>query len=162
MRTTRWLASGLLCLMLALAGSPVRAQDGDLKPAQKVKRDRYVLSAEELAEHPDLTNAYDAVRALRPGFLKGSRPAPTGSVLGPDGTTKVTDYGARPTSAGTLVFPVVYFDEKTYMTLEDLKTIRVADVLEIRYFMAADFQRRYGYTVEAGALVVKQQPRRPE
>jgi hypothetical protein len=45
----------------------------DVKPTQKVKRDKYVLTAEEIAERPDITNAYDAVKLLRSQFLKATR-----------------------------------------------------------------------------------------
>ena len=49
------------------------AQSVDVKPTQKVKRDKYVLTAEEIAERPDITNAYDAVKLLRSQFLKATR-----------------------------------------------------------------------------------------
>src|SRR4026207_1452644 len=66
---------------LALAGiaAPVlaalrAAQDVELKPA-KVKRDKNVLTADEIAERPDLTTAYDAIKLLRPNFLRTVRRA---------------------------------------------------------------------------------------
>lgn len=60
-------------LVSAALAAPVQAQQVDLKPGAKPKRDKYVITAQEIAERPELTNAYDAVKLLRPEFLKTTR-----------------------------------------------------------------------------------------
>ena len=73
MQKRRWTAlavAGALAVVLAV---PAGAQSVDVKPTQKVKRDKYVLTAEEIAERPDITNAYEAVKLLRSQFLKATR-----------------------------------------------------------------------------------------
>ncbi len=73
MRIARWTSFAVAAVVAAVLVTPVRAQQVEIKPAVKVKRDKYVLTAEEIAERPDITNAYDAVRLLRPTFLRPTR-----------------------------------------------------------------------------------------
>lgn len=73
MRIIRWTALALAGALAAVAVAPAAAQSVDVKPQQKVKRDKYVLTAEEIAERSDITNAYDAVKLLRAQFLKTTR-----------------------------------------------------------------------------------------
>jgi len=73
MRIMRWTALALAGAVTAVAAAPAAAQSVDVKPTTKVKRDKYVLTAEEIAERPDITNAYDAVKLLRSQFLKTTR-----------------------------------------------------------------------------------------
>ena len=62
---------GALVALVALP-HPVRAQQVELKPKEKekVKRDRSVVTADEIAEHPDLNNAYDLIKSLRSQWLR--------------------------------------------------------------------------------------------
>ncbi|HSE51173.1 MAG TPA: hypothetical protein VLB00_03240 [Gemmatimonadales bacterium] len=73
MQKRRWTALAVASALAALLVAPAGAQSVDVKPTQKVKRDKYVLTAEEIAERPDITNAYDAVKLLRSQFLKATR-----------------------------------------------------------------------------------------
>ncbi len=73
MRTLRWTALALAGVLVASVSVPARAQNVEIKPTSKAKHDKYVLTAEEIAERNDITNAYDAVRLLRPNFLKQIR-----------------------------------------------------------------------------------------
>ena len=73
MRMRRWTALAVAGAMAAVLAIPAGAQSVDVKPTQKVKRDKYVLTAEEIGERPDITNAYDAVKLLRAQFLKATR-----------------------------------------------------------------------------------------
>ncbi len=73
MRISRWTSLALAAVVAAVLVTPVSAQEVEIKPAAKVKRDKYVLTAEEIAERPDIANAYDAVKLLRPNFLKPTR-----------------------------------------------------------------------------------------
>jgi len=74
---------------LALAGSlvgvlvaptPIRAQQVDIKPSPKVKKDKYVITREEIAERTDLVSGYDVVKSLRNQWLRVTRSS--GSALG--------------------------------------------------------------------------------
>jgi len=69
----RWTALAVAGALAVVAIAPAAAQSVDVKPTTKVKRDKYVLTAEEIAERPDITNAYDAVKLLRYQFLKTTR-----------------------------------------------------------------------------------------
>jgi hypothetical protein len=73
MRTLRWTALALVGVLAASVAVPARAQNVEIKPTSKAKHDKYVLTAEEIAERNDITNAYDAVKLLRPNFLKQTR-----------------------------------------------------------------------------------------
>ena len=73
MQKRRWTALAVAGALAAVLVAPAGAQSVDVKPTQKVKRDKYVLTAEEIAERPDITNAYDAVKLLRSPFLKATR-----------------------------------------------------------------------------------------
>jgi len=73
MQMRRWTALAMAGVLAAALVAPAGAQSVDVKPTQKVKRDKYVLTAEEIAERPDISNAYDAVKLLRSQFLKATR-----------------------------------------------------------------------------------------
>jgi len=69
----RWTALAVAGALAAVVVAPAAAQSVEVKPTEKVKRDKYVLTAEEIAERPEITNAYDAVKLLRSQFLKTTR-----------------------------------------------------------------------------------------
>lgn len=73
MRMLRWTALAVAGALAAVVVAPAAAQSVEVKPTEKVKRDKYVLTAEEIAERPEITNAYDAVKLLRSQFLKTTR-----------------------------------------------------------------------------------------
>jgi hypothetical protein len=73
MRYTRWVALALVTVLSTAGAESGSAQAVEVKPTVKVKRDKYVLTAEEIAERPDLSSAYDAVKLLRAQFLKTTR-----------------------------------------------------------------------------------------
>jgi hypothetical protein len=73
MRMNRWTALALAGMAALVVTAPASAQDVEIKPAAKVKRDKYVLTAEEIAERPEIKDAYEAVKLLRPNFLKATR-----------------------------------------------------------------------------------------
>ena len=73
MRNSRWTALAVAALVAGVFVTPVRAQEVEIKPSAKVKRDKYILTADEIAERADIANAYEAVKLLRPNFLKATR-----------------------------------------------------------------------------------------
>jgi hypothetical protein len=91
-------ALSLASVFAAALVAPAGAQSVELKPTAKIKRDKYVITAEEIAEHPELTDGYDAVRLLRNQWLRPSRTS--GSALSSFGSggDRPPPGGCRPNS----------------------------------------------------------------
>ena len=66
----RWTSLALAGILVVALAAPVAAQEVELKPARKVKVDKYLITAEEIADRPEMSTAYDVVKLLRPNFLK--------------------------------------------------------------------------------------------
>lgn len=88
MRITRFPVLALVGLFAAVLVAPVRAQQVELKPTAKVKHDKYVITADEIAEHAELKDGYDVVRLLRNQWLRPSRGS--GSALSSFNSTSKT------------------------------------------------------------------------
>ncbi len=157
-------------IALAVGSAPVAAQ----------KKDRYLITVEEMSERQDLSTAHDAVRLLRPQWLKSSRskggigsaafgsgasrPAAknTGSEDDPAGQIDAASQTANSNRDQMLADeatkksgPVVYIDDVKQEEIDDLKTIRIAEIAEIRYMNGNDASGRYGAGHESGAILVK-------
>lgn len=116
-------------------------------PAEAQRRDRDVITQEEILAAKTFTNSYEMVRSLRPQFL---RPASGPRSLG--GATQ---------GAAKVTVPVVYVDEVKFGDLDVLKNIRTEDVKEIRYLRSGEAQARWGLGHEAGAIMVALVKRNP-
>jgi len=147
---------------LALAGAvllvaPLNAQQPD--QSKKAKHDQYVLTAEEIAERPAITNGYEAVRMLRPSFLKQTRKSASlsqtseTSMSSSDNSRSTDPYGRG--ASGAYASPVLYVDELKHQSLDELKNYRVADIVEIRYLTPTEATSRYGEGHEGGAIMLK-------
>jgi|GEM_PF-2375153 len=193
MQKRRWTALAVAGALAAALAAPAGAQSVDVKPTEKVKRDKYVLTAEEIAERSDITNAYDAVKLLRSQFLKATRakggltgnfdgggyrpdvisrppgspaPASTGGGnpgepkpeggLGPSSSSgdKSSEYGSA-SGGNKSVTAVLYIDEVKQADIEEMKNVRAAAVLEIRYLTGNQAAGRYGAGHEGGAILLK-------
>ena len=115
-------------LGLVLIGACSQAQ-----PEGRPTRDRNVLTAAEL-ERVAVETAYDAIQRLRPDFLR------------PRGRLSLENPAAS--------LPVVYLDDIRLGGPDALRTIRVADVHEIRYLSASDATTRYGTGHPGGVIAV--------
>lgn len=131
---------GCAAAALAFAG-PSAAQQTDTthSPAVEVAprnarphRDRNLLTPEEFASRHD-PDAYQLIRALRPGWLRGAR-----------GVSSVQ------TSSSV----VVYRDGMRVGGPRALLDIPAESIREIRYFDAIDATQRWGTDHAAGAIVV--------
>ena len=181
MRTT------LLSALVVAVAAPLAAQDVELKAKPKVKRDKYVITAEEIAERQDLQNGYDVVRLLRSQWLKpvklsasalnsgtpgvSSRPATTTSCGPQDDACRQRTAGSAPSvapresgspygdvdglSGNGRALPVLYFDEVKQPGIEELRNVRAADLVELKYMTGTQASGRYGAGHEAGAILVK-------
>lgn len=96
-------------------------------------RNPNVLTKEEIAA-ARVSNAYDAITALRPSFLRYR------------GTTTIsgTDTG----------YPRVYLNRMLYGDLSSLRTLEVGNIRVIRYYNAAEASTRFGLGNVSGAIEV--------
>lgn len=116
----------LFVLVFGLAGCAVKPESGSARSTD-------VLTAEELQEVP-VTTAYDAVRRLRPTWLR-VRSAPTTGNPVPER-------------------PVVYVDGMRSGAVGILRNIRRENVVRIEYLDPSDATNRYGTGHTGGALLV--------
>ncbi len=116
------------------------------RPAEAQKRDRYVITAEEIAEKPEITNGYEAVQRLRPVFLRVVRSKRNEGVPG----------AVEGASA------ILYIDELRQPDLQDLRNIRAEEIWEIRYLQPSKAKVLYGADHEQGAIMVTTMSRKPE
>ena len=122
----------LACLGLAmLCAHPAQAQQ---QKEKKIRRERNVLTAEEIATRPGISNAYDAVRELRPAWLTSR------------GVTSTENPGAGGIQ--------VYVDGVQMGGLSELQSIGVDRIQELRFLSAEDATMRYGTGNTSGAIEV--------
>jgi hypothetical protein len=130
--------------------------------AQKPKRDRDVITRDELVEadtkSPDL---YQAVKRLRPHFLTVLNRGPNSTGVGPGSSGApmcdvVREPNCQTRSMGTVVaLPVVYVDGMKTGDPEVLKTFATKNVEEVRYLTASKAEMEFGLGHEGGAILVK-------
>jgi hypothetical protein len=183
MQSSRWAAlavAGVFALAIAL---PARAQDVEVKPTAKIKKDKYVITAEEIAGHAELKDGYDVIRLLRNQWLRPTRTS--GSAMGamappsprvqqpamgcgrnstdpacteaPAGTPREsgTAYADADGASSAQFLPVIYIDEIKREGINDLRALRPAEIFEMRFLTGNQASGRYGSGHENGAIVVK-------
>jgi hypothetical protein len=112
----------LAALACASANNPGRAM-----------RDPNLLTKEEIAT-AHVSNAYDAINALRPSFLR---------------------YRGQTTITGSDTgYPRVYLDRQAYGDLASLKNLEVGNIRSIRYFNASEASTRFGLGNASGAIEI--------
>jgi hypothetical protein len=97
-----------------------------------------VLTGAEIAGSPGLLNAYDAVQALRPHFLRTR-----GVVSSPGGASTPDDVGI-----------LVYLDRQRYGRLNTLREIPVATIEEIRFLNVGEANSQFGMGHPHGAIQI--------
>jgi hypothetical protein len=93
-----------------------------------------VITAEELAK-VDATNAYDAIRKLRPSLLKSR--------------------GRTSLMRSTPESPTVYLDDRKLGDISNLNDLNPRSILEIRYLSASEAQVKFGMGLPGGVLAIK-------
>jgi hypothetical protein len=88
-----------------------------------------LLTEDELSQ-ASVNNAFDAVQRLRPAWLMARY------------------------QGGTRGYPTIYVGPQRFGELETLRTIEMANVLEIHYFDAVDASSRFGRNVPFGVIQV--------
>lgn len=134
----------MLRFAIAMAGLTIFGALTAPPPAAAQKGDRTRLLPEEIATKPELKTVYDAIRALRPNFLR----------VRPRGTS--TDNSSSP-SYGTGTDrpePSVFIDEIRYERIDDLKNLPVADLVEVKLLSESETTIRFGPGHPYGALMV--------
>jgi hypothetical protein len=127
------------CLGLAiLSAQPALAQE---KP-HKIRHQRNLITAEEIATRPGEGNAYDLIRSLRPAWFN-TRGVASGNLSG-NGIGGVTD------NAGI----AVYLDGVKMGGLDQLRSIEADRIQEMRLLSASDATMKYGTGHPAGAIEV--------
>jgi hypothetical protein len=117
----------LTCLLVSgamLVAEPARSQ-------QPMKRERDVITREELLVAHSMVDLYQAIRGLRPQFLA---PPP----------------GARTRVVGTSV----YVDGVRQTSLESLRTIPTAFVQRVQYLDPNRAESEFGHRAAGGAVMV--------
>lgn len=116
-------AALVVALLLAACSTAPRAESQG--------RDRNLITAEDIAGI-NVMDAYEAVRQLRPEFLRAR--------------------GSFSIRSAEGQYPVVYVGGVRYGELNQLRAIRANDVLSIRFIGAADATTRWG-TGHAGGVI---------
>ena len=125
---TRWGVPILVAAMLAALGCATPRSG--VKPSSE----RDLLLAEEI-ERISATSAYDAVRQLRPEWLRRR--------------------GRSSIQNATAEVLVIYLDGTRLGTPQTLRTIAVGSILEIRHLDATDATTRFGTGHAGGALLIR-------
>jgi hypothetical protein len=100
---------------------------------ERASRDSNVITSAELVAS-QATNAYDAVRRLRPNFLNSRGP------------TTINGAGSG--------YARVYLDRVLFGDINSLKTLSVNGIREIHYYNGPDASGRFGLDNTAGAIEV--------
>jgi hypothetical protein len=123
----------VLAVLALLASSSVEAQK---------RGDRNTITRVDIDEAGNaVTNADDAVRRLRPQWLRG--PMGRSATSGMDG------------QGGTATEAVLYIDDRRQPNLEQLRTVQAASIEELKYMDQNRAIQMLGPGHEAGAIMLK-------
>ncbi|MGH7603380.1 MAG: hypothetical protein ACRENK_05190 [Gemmatimonadaceae bacterium] len=120
-------------LMLLIAGASLACAPSSSLQSNSGPRNANVITWEEIAD-ARVSNAYDAVRMLRPAFLQS--------------------HGATSLSGADNGFPKVYLNHQLLGDLESLKSLDVGGIREIHYYNGTEAQSRFGLGNVSGAIEV--------
>ena len=146
----------VLAAALPLVAGPLVAQKPDRKKAT-----RDLITLEQIQQNPQLRNAYELVEALHGQWLVPR----AGTLLSSPATAGVSDTmgGMVRTTAPVAGVPGeaagvrVYVDRVYLGHVEELKSIPVANIQWIRYYVGNDAQQEFGMGNSAGVILVSTQ-----
>ena len=138
------------------------------------RRNSFVLTSAEIAASPGLQNAYEAVQALRPHFLRargavfesaggllgGGRNRPTGrsGSQGQGGQSTGFEQPAGSSRAASSppedVGILVYLDRQRYGRINTLREIPVASIEEIRFLNVGEANSQFGMGHPHGVIQI--------
>ncbi|MDQ3996799.1 MAG: hypothetical protein M3303_07240 [Gemmatimonadota bacterium] len=173
------LALASLSVLSACASSGQGASGGTTQvaaaqagTASQRRANALVLTAAEMASIPSIMNAYDAVRMLRPNFLKTRASTRPSGLLGPGAEGQATgrrpgqvqgapppgaaEDGAPSTGNRALEDPgiLVYLDRQRYGRVESLREIQTATIEEIRFLNVGEANSQFGMGHPHGVIQV--------
>lgn len=119
-------AAVVLCLATACASSGPGSRQTQHGDANRITHEQLVSTG--------ASDAYEAIRQLRPSFL---RPHGNATIRDPHG-----------------VLPVIYVDDARLGGIENLRDIAIVHVQEIRYIDAIEATTRFGQGHTGGAILV--------
>ena len=177
--STRWLPAAALCAVAGCASGANRGSAGtSAQPADATatapseapsvggqrRIQPFVLTAAEIAEAPGVMNAHDAVRTLRPSFLRtrGSTAPIAGGLVGRrapqgQGSQPGSSGGSTPSAAPSVPEDpgiIVYVDRQRYGRVESLRDIAISTVEEIRFLNVGDANSLFGMGHPHGVIQV--------
>ncbi|MGH7652800.1 MAG: hypothetical protein ACREMS_13315 [Gemmatimonadaceae bacterium] len=120
-------------LMLLIAGASLACAPSSTLSNGSGSRNSNVITREEIADS-HASNAYEAVRMLRPSFLQSHGP----------NTLSGADNG----------YPKVYLNHQFYGDLDSLKSLEVNAISEIHYYNGTEASNRFGLGNVSGAIEV--------
>jgi len=140
MKIHRALVPGLVLLgLVAFAAQPAQAQKGD----------RNKLTVEEIAEKDGIANALEAVKRLRSNWLRVRASGIAGSSFDDRYSSEKQELA-------------VYVDDVRMLGgVNDLKEVRVEEIVELSFMSGNNALARYGNGHEYGAIFVKTNRRLP-
>lgn len=148
----------LAVLAMVVPGPSLEAQQ------TKVKRDRNLITAQELSELQG-HNGYEVVQKLRPDWLRraerrvtlDARVDRTGNASGRGQGQDNEDMMASPTEDVTAqpLKLTVFVDQTEMGGVEELQRIRNDEIEEMRFLNGSDAQQRYGPRFAAGVIQVR-------
>jgi len=114
--------------------------------------DPRVITREQLMSG-GATNVYDAISKVRPQCFQTRTPGNVSSRVSHDTTSETAAATLQYNSAGRSM--TLYVDGTRVGTTDDLRTMGLADVLQVECLTASDAAQRFGLNNVAGAIVVK-------
>jgi hypothetical protein len=134
-------------LLLSLLALALPLGSGEAQQT-KVKRDRHLITAEELADMLG-QNGYEAVEKLRPHWLRRGERRITLD------RGRAAEMGSSYTDVSTTELRLTVFVDQTEMGgVEELQRLRNDEIREIRFLSGSDAQQRYGARFSAGVIHV--------
>ena len=145
----------ILAILVLVAGTrtPLLAQD-----STRTERPSSDLITREQIDGVKSANLYDVIEALHSNWLNERMPAPRDrATMKQDSTGKAqysADYAGTRSMPGAAGGIQVYFDGTRVGGLAELKSMRPADVYNIRRINGIDAQARFGIGHSAGVIYV--------
>ncbi len=140
-------------LVLAVLALAALTASGEAQQ-KKVKRDRKLITAEEVAE-ANVNTAYDAVQKLRADWLRQSqRQITVHGRTGRTGYEPASEAGADAPPAGSTKL-AVFVDGNEVGGPDELQRIQSNQIEEMRFLSGSDAQQEYGAGYAAGVIQVR-------
>lgn len=152
--TRRLLLAGAVTVLAACASG-----QGAVAGTASQRGERYSITPQELGS-AGANNLYEAVAKLRPEYLRSRGASTITAQTGGSGSKGSGDPAPLSSSTGTAVttgsIPVrLYINDQMMASIEDMRQIAVADVVEVKFMPGPQAGVRYGTNHTAGVILVR-------